>query len=88
MARVGIMPAECFVCEPSLSAGPIVCVILQGGAIRIVGPELQDTFYRVIWREYGLTPNTIGALAQEDILDEILLPHPCGEFDVFLITCL
>ena len=41
MERVGIMPAECLVCEPSLSAGPIVCVILQGGAIRIVGPELQ-----------------------------------------------
>jgi len=81
-------PANCLLCEPSLTAGATVCVMLETGTIRIVGPELQDAFYRLIWREYGLTPATIEALAQGDILDRIRLLHPCGEFNVFLITCL
>jgi len=81
-------PANCLLCEPSLTAGATVCVMLETGTVRLVGAELQDAFYRLIWRDYGVTPATIETLAQGDILHQIRLPHPCGEFNVFLITCL
>jgi len=83
-----IMPAECLVCEPVLSGAPTLAVILPGGSVHVVGHALQDAFYRLVWRDHCLSPRGIATLASEDLLREIRLPHPCGEFAVFLATCL
>ena len=73
-------------CEPSLSAGATVCLLLKGGTIRIVGPELQDAFYRLIWHEYGLRPNTIEALRKKIYWTKFDCHIHVVSFDVFLIT--
>ena len=78
-----IMPAECLICEPVLSGAATLAIVLPEGSVHVVGHALQDKFCRLVWRDHGLSPRTIATLASEDLLREIRLPHPCGEFAVF-----
>jgi len=38
---------------------------ITGGRVHMVGHALQDSFYRLVWRDHGLSPRSIAILASE-----------------------
>jgi len=79
LSSSAIHPDElCLLCDPAFSQGLPVSVILRGGRAVPIGGKLQEAFYRLLWRDYGLSPGLVECLAVDGVLASTSLHHSCG----------